>query len=145
MKALAALALVLAGCAAPPPFPPPVFVPEPPPAVLVQPRVPDTAASVALKRDTAAVQAKTRAFIAKPSAGVDEVKALDPLNRALNRALATMERHHTRRGYRPADVAAARARADDLAHALAAQSRPAETLGGPTPEDDATPLTLAPP
>lgn len=127
MRFLFALCLLLAGCAAEPvPVPPPAppVVEELAPIVPPPVTVPDTVASKLVKRDTAAVQQQARAFIVRPSADVEAVVTLAPLTRRVNVALAVMELHHTRRGYRPADVAAARAAADAVAAFLDAQPPP---------------------
>lgn len=120
--ALAAAAL-LAGCAAPraaqaPDGPAIVLAPPGAPAPSVAPR----AVSRALKRDSAAVAARASAFLAPPSTPLADVARLEPLARAMNRRLAVMELHATRRGYRPADVRAARAAADAVAHFLDGQA-----------------------
>ncbi len=127
--------LACAGClagtragGAPRPWPPP---PPPPPAVAppapAPPAVP-SAVSRALHRDTAVVRQNARQCVARPSTSADKVETLEPLTRAMNRALAVMEGHRARAGhYRPADVRAARAAADAVARFLDAQPPPRET------------------
>lgn len=121
-----ALCLGLAGCCASPvPVPP---VPPDPPAAQAQPapspRVSDTEASKTVKRDSGAVKAQARQLIVQPSVPVEVVKQLEPLTHAVNRALAVMELHHSRGGYRAVDVIRARDAADAVARFIDAQPPP---------------------
>ena len=120
-----ALAVLLASCAAEPPLAPAPPAPPLPPAVPV-PAVPP-AVPRALHRDSAAVQQHARQYVARPSTPAESVVKLEPLTRAVNRALAIMELHRRREGrYRHADVRAARAAADAVARFLDAQPPPRE-------------------
>lgn len=116
---------LLTGCAAPGPLPvpPELVAPVPAPAA---PSVPP-AVSRALVRDSAAVQANARQYVAKPSTSPASVLSLEPLTQQVNRARAVLELHRRREGrYRPADVRAARAAADQVARFLSAQPVPLE-------------------
>ena len=122
------IATLLAGCATVEPVLQPTAAPIVlAPAAPAVPAVVPPAVSARLKQDTAAVQQRARAFVAPPSTPLEAVATLEPLTRSVNRALAVMELHHTRRGYRPADVRAARAAADAVARFLDAQ--PANSHG----------------
>lgn len=116
------LLLTLSGCAAPAPAPLPD---KPPPSTesrALPPAAPETWASKAVKRDTTALKGQARRFAATPGVPIESVVTLEPLTRNVNRALAVMELHHTRGGgYRPADIAAARAAAEAVAGFLATQ------------------------
>lgn len=135
MLAALACAGLAAACSVPaPPLPEPPALPaarapSPRPAATV-PAVPD-AVSQKVIRDTVILRRRTQAFIAPPSAPLDKVATLADLTRDINKALAVMELHHTRAGYRPADVRAARKAANAAAAFLAAQPvppAPAEAL-----------------
>lgn len=120
-----ALAILASACAVEPPPAPLTPPPSPPPAApvpVVPPAVPR-----ALKRDSAAVQQHARQYVARPSTQAESVVKLEPLTRAVNRSLAVMELHRRREGrYRPADVRAARAAADQVARFLDDQPPPRE-------------------
>ena len=120
--------VVVGGCAAldPAAAPPPALVVEAPMGSVrtLLPAVPP-AVSRALVRDSAAVQANARRFVAKPSTPVEKVEGLEPLTRAVNRSQAVMELHRRREGrYRPADVRAARAALDAVAKFMDQQPAP---------------------
>lgn len=140
MRLVLLLALWLAGCSTGEPVP---ELPEPVVAspslrtAPVQPVAPP-AVTARLKVDAAAVQQRVKEFIAPPSAPLAAVATLEPLTRRVNRALAVLELHRTKRGYRPADVRAARAAADAVALFLDSQAEvpPVEVprSGPPNPE-----------
>ncbi len=121
--------IILTGCAAPLPEPLPVVEALPPKPA---PATPDTTAARLVKRDSAALKTQARRYIVRPGVPIAAVVTLEPLTRAVNRSLAVMELHHTARGYRPTDVAAARAAAEAVAGFLATQ-------GGPDAPSDAEP------
>ena len=138
---LALLVSLLAGCAAP------VVAPSPDPPIVLAPTAPvlppaaPLAVTRALKRDSAAVQRNARRFVVSPSTTAEAVATVEPLARELNRSLAVMELRRTRRGYRPADVSAARLAADRLARFL--RSRPDAELA-PGQVVSLPPITVAP-
>ncbi len=116
------LAGALPGCA-PPDMPAapaaPAIVLAPPPAQ--RPPPPGAASAATVARDAAVLRRLATRYVVRRDANPAVIDRLSTLTLQTRRAVERMQATRTRAGYRPADVAAARAAADTLAAFLQTQ------------------------